>query len=236
MLSVSFFIQRKRYKNEFERTNQTISDGIRDVDIDAKNVAAEYNASLLKIPMSLGRVEEIALQLASITGKTKNDMKKKCIIMMSADNGITAKGVSSAPKEVTVSMTECFSKYVTGVVGVFRVSGSDLIVYDIGVDGDIHDPNVINKKIRRGTADFSEGPAMSYEEALQAIMVGIEAVKDAVDQGYQGSEPGNGHRKYFQFDCSDLCIDWNHAVSAVGRGAGLTDEAYQSKSIYWNVQ
>lgn len=205
-------------------------DGIRDVDIDAKNVAAEYNASLLKIPMSLGRVEEIALQLASITGKTKNDMKKKCIIMMSADNGITAKGVSSAPKEVTVSMTECFSKYVTGV-GVFsRVSGSDLIVYDIGVDGDIHDPKVINKKIRRGTADFSEGPAMSYEEALQAIMVGIEAVKDAVDQGYQVIGTGEMGIGNTSSSTALICaLTGTMPSQAVGRGAGLTDEAYQSK-------
>lgn len=204
--------------------------GISDVDLKAKEEAQNYNAGLLKIPSSLGRVEDIAIQIASITGKVKNDMRKKCIIMMSADNGITAKGVSSAPKEITKSMTECFSKMVTGV-GVFsRVSKSDLIIYDIGVDADVHDKNVINKKVRRGTADFSEGPAMSYEEALQAILVGIEAVKDAVDQGYQVIGTGEMGIGNTSSSTAIICaMTGTDVAEAVGRGAGLTDEAYENK-------
>ena len=92
---------------------------------------------------SLGRIEDLAVQLSSITGKTKNNLDKKCIIMMSADNGIVAQNVSSAPQSVTVTMTECFSKMVTGV-GVFaRAANAKLYVYDIGVNGDINDKAVI---------------------------------------------------------------------------------------------
>ena len=215
---------------ELKQQVKQYMDGIREIDQKAIEDATAYNASLLKIPMSLGRMEEIAIQLAGITGNVKNDMKKKCVIIMSADNGITAKGVSSAPKEVTVSMTECFTKYVTGV-GVFsRASKSDLFVYDIGIDGDIHDPKVINKKIKRGTADFSEGSAMTYEEALQAILVGIEAVKDAVNQGYQVIGTGEMGIGNTSSSTAVICALTGTPLSrAVGRGAGLTDEAYQNK-------
>ncbi len=209
---------------------QNYISGISDVNQQAKAEAEAYNGALLKIPMSLGRIEEIAIQIASITGSVKNDLSKKCIIMMSADNGITAKGVSSAPKEITKSMTECFSKLVTGV-GVFsRVSKSDLLIYDIGVDADVHDKNIINKKVRRGTADFSEGPAMSYDEALQAILVGIEAVKDAMDKGYQVIGTGEMGIGNTSSSTAVICALTEADPSlAVGRGAGLTDEAYENK-------
>lgn len=213
-----------------KETVNTYIEGITDIDLEAKKQAEEYNMALLKIPMSLGRIENVAIQLASITGNVKNDMKKKCIIMMSADNGITAKGVSSAPKEITKTMTECFSSLVTGV-GVFaRAADADLIIYDIGVDADVNDKAVINKKIKRGTNDFSEGPAMTYEEALEAILVGIEAVKDAIDKGYQVIGTGEMGIGNTSSSTAVVCALTNTEVSqAVGRGAGLTDEAYENK-------
>lgn len=153
-------------------------------DKNALAAAHAYNASLLKIPQSLGRIEELAEKLAAISGKVKNIFQKKCIIIMAADNGITAQKVSSAPQSVTATMTECFTKKVTGV-GVFaRISASDLIVYDVGIKSDIKDASVINKKLMRGTNDFSIGPAMNPEIAEKAVLTGIQAVKTAIDAGY----------------------------------------------------
>ncbi len=168
-----------------EKTLQAYIEKIEAADQKTMEEAGCYNASLLKIPQSLGRIEELAVKLASITGTVKNDFNKKCIIIMAADNGVTAQNVSAAPQSVTATMTECFTKKVTGV-GVFaRASSSDLIVYDIGVNADIRDPEVINRKLMYGTHDFTTGPAMPRDIAEKAVLMGIAAVKAAIDAGYR---------------------------------------------------
>lgn len=205
--------------------------GIQPTDKQAMKKAQEESMNLLKIPMSLGRVEEVGFKLASITGKTVNDYGKKCIIIMSADNGIVAKGVSSAPQSVTKTMTECFSKYVTGVGVVSKAYGNDLIVYDIGNVADIEDKAVINKKLMHGTNDFSEGPAMDYETALKAILVGIEAVKSAIEQGYKVIGTGEMGIGNTSSSTAVICaLSGMDVAQAVGKGTGMTDnEAYQNK-------
>ena len=206
-------------------------DGIDGADEKAVAAATERNNDLLKIPGSLGRIEDIALKLAGITGNTVNDLSEKCIIIMSADNGVVAKGVSSAPQSVTVTMTECFTKEVTGVGVIAKVANADLFVYDIGINGDIQDPHVINKKIRRGTADFSEGPAMSREECLDAIMVGIEAVKYAVDRGYKVIGTGEmGIGNTYSTTLVVCALTGANIDDCVGKGTGMVDdESYINK-------
>ncbi len=199
--------------------------GITGVNEEAIKKAQERNNDLLKIPGSLGRLEDIALKMAGITGEVVSDIKKKCIIIMSADNGVVVKGVSSAPQSVTVTMTECFTKKVTGVGVISRVAGNDLFVYDIGINGDIADPLVINKKVRYGTSDFSEGPAMTKEECLPAIKVGIEAVKDAVDKGYKVI--GTGEMGIGNTSSSTLVIcalTGANIEDCVGKGTGMVDD------------
>ena len=83
---------------ELKQQVEQYMDGIREIDQKAIEDATAYNASLLKIPMSLGRMEEIAIQLAGITGNIKNEMKKKCVIIMSADNGITERSFFRAQR------------------------------------------------------------------------------------------------------------------------------------------
>lgn len=191
----------------------------------------EKSMGLLKIPMSLGRIEETAFKLAAITGRTESDISPKCIIVMSADNGITAKGVSSAPQSVTKTMTECFMDYVTGVGVVSKTYGNDLIVYDIGVNADIADKRIINKKLMRGTNDFSVGPAMTEEIACKAILTGIEAVKDALDRGYKVIGTGEMGIGNTSTSTAVICALAGAPVeSAVGNGTGMVDdEAYLNK-------
>ena len=199
--------------------------GITPANQEAIRKANERNADLLKIPGSLGRIEDIAIKMAGVTGNIVNDLSKKCIIIMSADNGVVAKGVSSAPQSVTVTMTECFSKKVTGVGVISRISNSDLFVYDIGINGDIADPLVINKKIRYGTADFSEGPAMTREECYRAVMVGIEAVKDAVDKGYKVIGTGEMGIGNTSSTTLVICALTGAKIDdCVGKGTGMVDD------------
>ena len=204
---------------------QNYLDSITDTDLSAWEEAEKYSMGLLKIPMSLGGIEKTAFKLASVTGKVKNTFDKKCILVMSADNGVVSKGVSSAPQSVTVTMTECFTKNVTGVGVIAKVSGADLIVYDVGINGDIQDAQVHNKKIMRGTNDFSEGPAMSEESCLKAVFVGIEAVRDAIDQGYQvigTGEMGIGNTS--SSTCIVSVLTDTPVEDIVGKGTGMSSE------------
>ncbi len=227
-----YYLQAFIFKGGIMREKlQDIISKIENVDSKAAKEAQDYCVSLLKIPGSLGRIEDLAVQLSSITGKTKNNLDKKCIIMMSADNGIVAQNVSSAPQSVTVTMTECFSKMVTGV-GVFaRAANAKLYVYDIGVNGDINDKAVINKKIMRGTNDFSLGPAMSEEAALKAIFTGIEAVKTAIDDGYEVIGTGEMGIGNTSTSTAVICaLSGAKVKDCVGSGTGMVnDEAMQNK-------
>jgi nicotinate-nucleotide--dimethylbenzimidazole phosphoribosyltransferase len=217
--------------SELREKLSTYLDGISGADETAYQKSEEYALGLLKIPMSLGKVEQIASKLSGITSKVKNDMPKKCIVIMSADNGIVDQGVSSASKSVTATMTECFSKMVTGVGVISRVSGVDLIVYDVGIEADIVNPSVINKKIRPSTSDFSLGPAMSEEECVKAILVGIEAVKDAIDKGYQvigAGEMGIGNTS--SSTCVTSVLTNTPVEVCVGKGTGMvSDDDYVRK-------
>lgn len=218
--------------NDLKEQVMKYADGITGVNEQAVKDAEEYSMGLLKIPMSLGRIENIAFKLAGISGKLKNNYDKKCILVMSADNGIVDQGVSSAPKSVTKTMAECFSKYKTGVGVVSKAYGNDLFIYDVGVDADIEDKNVINKKIMRGTNDFSQGPAMSYQQALQAIFVGIEAVKDAINKGYNVIGTGEMGIGNTSTSTAVICCLSNKEINdAVGNGTGMVDDIAYNKKV-----
>ncbi len=203
---------------------QTYIEKIEPADKKTMAEADRYNASLLKIPQSLGRIEELAVKLASITGSVKNNLNKKCIIIMAADNGVTVQKVSAAPQSVTATMTECFTKKVTGV-GVFaRAAAADLIVYDIGVNADIMDPSVINKKLMYGTHDFTAGPAMRRETAVKALLTGIVAVQEAVGAGYRGIGTGEMGIGNTSTTTAVLCaLTGESAAKCADSGTGMVD-------------
>jgi nicotinate-nucleotide--dimethylbenzimidazole phosphoribosyltransferase len=199
---------------------------IRGADLQAIHAAESFSLGLAKIPGSMGRIEELAVKLAGITGKTQNEMPKKCIIIMSSDNDIALEGVSSAPQDITAALTEIFSDKVTGVGAMARVSGSDLIVYDVGVKTEIKNPLVIKKKIRSGSANFSKGPAMEYEECLKAVKIGIEAALDAAEKGYSvigTGEMGIGNTS--STTCVTAALTSATIDEIAGKGTGMSGDA-----------
>ena len=139
--------------------------------------------NLLKPPGSLGRLEEIAKQLAGITGVPGRQIREKAIIVMAADNGVTDEGVSSFPGEVSTLVAETMLKGISGVSVLSRHAGAILYVVDLGLKGNISDSRIINRKIRPGTSNIVKGQAMSREEAVRAIETGIEVTNLAVDRG-----------------------------------------------------
>ncbi len=186
---------------------------------------------LVKPIGSLGRLEAISAQIAGITGQVKNEIKKKGIIVMSADNGIVEEGVAAAPQVVTLIMTGNFMKGVTGVAVLAKEAGADLTVVDIGVNGDTSAfPGVLQKKIANGTANFAKGPAMSREDAVKAMEIGIEVAESLIEQGYDligTGEMGIGNTS--SSSCILAALGGVEIDIAVGKGAGLTDEAHNYK-------
>ena len=204
--------------------------GIKELDLRAQEKAQERLDSLVKPPGSLGQLEEIAIRLAGISGEVFYDAGKRCVIIMCADNGVVEEGVAAAPQAVTAAQTLNFAKGLTGVSVLAKRFGADLIVTDVGVNADLDHPFIQNKKIRKGTGNIAKGEAMTYDEAAQAILIGIEAAIDAVRHGYKligAGEMGIGNTTT---SAAVLCALAGVPVAqATGKGAGLKDEAYNRK-------
>ena len=104
-----------------------------DLSESAMEAARARQEVLAKPTGALGRLEDISIQLAGITGKVKNNMQKQAIVIMSADNGVVSEGVASAPQSVTLSQTINFTRHLTGVSSMAKYFGIDLLVIDVGV-------------------------------------------------------------------------------------------------------
>ncbi len=180
--------------------------------------------NLVKPIGSLGRLEEIAVQISGITGRLSNELPKKCIIIMSADNGVYEEGVSTSPQELTLLQTINFTKGITGVNVLSHHAHSDLQIIDIGIKDELDCPGILNKKIRKGTDNMAKGPAMSREEAIKAIEVGIHVVADLAKSGYNllgTGEMGIGNTS--SSSAILMALTGCSSDLAVGKGAGLTD-------------
>ena len=127
-----------------------------------------------KPPGSLGRLEEFARRVVAINGSFEPDMSKKIIFTFAADHGITEEGVSLYPREVTAQMVFNFLAGGAGVNVLARHVRAEVRVVDIGVDFDFENTQgMLHHKIARGTQNFTKGPAMSRDQAIAAMQVGI---------------------------------------------------------------
>ena len=136
------------------------------LDRGAMTAAEEYQARLAKPPGSLGRLEELSIQLAGITGRVHNALNKKQLLVFAADNGVVAEGVSSAPQSVTKQQTINLTRGKTGAAVLAKHFGCGLTVCDVGVNADIYESAVLNRKIAYGTQNICTGPAMTREQTL----------------------------------------------------------------------
>lgn len=189
--------------------------------------AEEYQARLAKPPGSLGRLEEISIQLAGITGRVHNALNKKQLLVFAADNGVVAEGVSSAPQSVTKQQTINLMRGKTGAAVLAKHFGCGLTVCDVGVNADIYESAVLNRKIAYGTQNICTGPAMTREQTLQAILTGAEIAR-TVDADVIGvGEMGIGNTTT---SSAVLAVLLGADVEAVtGRGGGITEESFRKK-------
>jgi nicotinate-nucleotide--dimethylbenzimidazole phosphoribosyltransferase len=192
--------------------------------------AQERVDRLVKPIGSLGCLEDIAVKLSGITGEIYNVTDKKCTIVMAADNGIHEEGVSACPQIITAVMTINFLKGIAGINALSKHAGADIRVVDIGVNQDLQYPGLISKKIRKGTSNIAKGPSMTRDEAVWALESGIEIVEQLVKEGYKLLGAGEmGICNTSTSSAVVMSFTGCSADMAVGKGAGLTEEAYINK-------
>ena len=166
---------------------------IKDLDREVMEEARKREESLAKPPGSLGKLEDIAVQLAGISGKIHNLADKSCIAIMCSDNGVVEEGVSSAPQFVTLAQTINFTRRLTGVGTLAKYFDSDLLVVDLGINADLPKElltdqplkealrvtdRIVDRKLRKSTSNLAKEPAMTRNEAITAISIGIEMARE----------------------------------------------------------
>ncbi|KOA19764.1 nicotinate-nucleotide--dimethylbenzimidazole phosphoribosyltransferase [Clostridium homopropionicum DSM 5847] len=212
--------------NQFMNTISSINPA----DKDAVQRAKKHIDNLTKPLGSLGKLEEIAAKFSGITGEVFNKVSKRNIIVMCSDNGICEEGVSSADQIITKVMTEGIPEMKTGVGVLASFANAELTVVDVGVKGKINNPKVINRKVNEGTANMAKGPAMTREEAIKAIEVGIEITDKLCSEGcdlFGTGEMGIGNTSTSAAVIASLLgVDIEELV---GKGVGLTEEQFKNK-------
>lgn len=173
----------------------------------------------------MGRFEDLTAQIGAVLRTEKIDIAKKAVIIMCADNGIVAEGVSQSGQEVTLAVVKNMTNKQSSVGRMAETVRADTIPVDIGINCQEKIPGVLDKKIRCGTRNFNKEPAMTREETLKAIFTGIELVFDCKEKGYgilATGEMGIGNTTTSSAVAAALlgC----DAEEVTGRGAGLSDE------------
>lgn len=203
--------------------------------------AEKRQASLAKPPGSLGRLEDISIRMAGITGNVRNNVKKPCVAVFCADNGVTEENISSAPQSVTMAQTVNFARRLTGVGALSRSFASDLLIVDMGVKDTIPESlyddvplrdthKIVNRRIRPGTYNLAKEPAMSHEEALQCILTGIEMANAIKVAGYDimgVGEMGIGNTTTSAAVLS--AMTGKDSSETCGRGGGINDVSFLRK-------
>lgn len=203
--------------------------------LDEKSMAAarERQAELTKPAGSLGRLESLSIQLAGITGRLDPPLTERAIIVAAGDHGVTAEGVSAYPAAVTPQMVLNFLSGGAAINVLARQAGARVVVLDAGVAADLPaHPDLISHKVGYGTANFSQGPAMTRAQALEAIEAGLAAVTREYERGLHlvgTGDMGIGNTT----PSSAICAVFTGAAVAevTGRGTGIDEATRQHKIV-----
>lgn len=164
---------------------QALVDSVDPVDRTLESEAQAHLDDLTKPQGSLGRLEEVARQFVMATGSLRPVLERKKICCFAADHGVAAEGVSAFPAEVTPQMVYNMLAGGAAINVLSRHAGAELEVVDMGVNHDFPaTPGLVQKKVRHGSRNMAEGPAMTGEETLRALMAGADVALDAADKGF----------------------------------------------------
>ena len=203
---------------------------IRPVSSEAMEQARRRWSHVAKPLGSLGLLEDAVVKIAGIQGQERICTDGKALVIMCADNGVVAEGVTQTGQEVTAVVTENFAKGTASVNRMASVAGADVIPVDMGVCGDVSEPGVRNCKIAGGTANLYKEPAMTREQALDGIHEGIRLAAEMKDMGYHilaVGEMGIGNTTTGSAVASVMLKEEPETVT--GRGAGLSEKGLERK-------
>ncbi|RGZ00708.1 nicotinate-nucleotide--dimethylbenzimidazole phosphoribosyltransferase [Clostridium sp. AM58-1XD] len=195
--------------------------------------AARWNA-VAKPLHSLGVLEEDIIKIAGMTGSADISLGKKALVVMCADNGIVEEGVTQTGREVTAIVTENFTKGDTCSCIMAGHAGADVFPVDIGVAGTLENCGsvhpLLSKKVMWGTNNFLKGPAMTREQAEEAVMTGIRLVEELKEEGYGIIAMGEMGIGNTTTSSAVACVLLGRNPEEVtGRGAGLSDQGLHRK-------
>ena len=180
---------------------------------------------------SLGRLEELAMQICLVQQTLEPSLEHPCHLLLGGDHGIEREGVSVSPREVTWQQMINFTRGGGGVNMFCRQHGFKLRIVDVGVDYDLSGiPGIIDRKIARGTKNFLYEPAMTEDEFDRAIEVGAALVDDCISEGCQVvsiGEMGIGNTSPSSIWMSlfgDIPLK-----DCIGAGAGLNNDGIRHK-------
>jgi len=209
----------------------TILREIKPLDTSAMAAAQSRQNSLTKPHGSLGRLEELSIQLAGIKGTASPKLEHKSIIVMAADHGVVAETVSLYPQEVTRQMVLNFLKGGAAINVLAGQIGARVIVVDMGVKGGFQPlPGLLCKMIDFGTQNITQGPAMTRQQAVDAIEAGIQAVEaemakrvDIIGTGDMGIGNTTASSAIF------AAMSGKQPKKITGRGTGIGDKQLAHK-------
>ena len=199
-------------------------------DREIMDAARRRQAELAKPPGSLGKLEDYSIRLAGITGQVRPHIEKCRVLVLAADNGVTAEGISSAPTSVTLSQVINMTRHKTGMSALAYYFGNEVVVADMGIDTDRPIPGVLDRKVRRSTGNIAREPAMTRQQALHALETGMELAAQAAADGVQAlgiGEMGIGNTTTSSAVASVLL--GRPVTEMTGRGAGLSDAGLHRK-------
>lgn len=206
-------------------------DAIRPLDGTARARAERHLDSLTKPPLSLGRLETIAVRMVAMQGGDSPHVDRKALLIFAADHGVVAQGISAYRAEVTRQMVLNFARGGAAANVLARLEDASVTVVDVGVDGDLtSEGGIVHAKVRQGTRDLCHEDAMTRDECLGAVGIGLEQASEQVARGADcliAGEMGIGNTTAATaVFCRLFGLE---PVDVAGRGTGIDDATLKRK-------
>ena len=199
-------------------------------DRESMDAARRRQAELAKPPGSLGVLEDMSVRLAGVLRTARPEVRRCRVTVLAADNGVVAEGVSCAPQSVTVQQAVNMTRHKTGMSALAAYFGDDVQVVDVGIRTPVPCPQVLDRKIRFSTGDIAVEPAMTEQQALDALAVGLDLARQAKAEGIDAVGVGEMGIGNTTTSAAVLAALTGASVEEVtGRGGGLTDRGFATK-------
>lgn len=210
---------------------EAVARAIPPLDLAAAERAQQHLNSLTKPLGSLGLLEEVAVQLAAMTGEVAPPVSPATVIVVAGDHGVTAEGVSAYPSEVTPQMVQNFLRGGAAINVLSRCAGARVRVVDAGMAVDLEHPDLTVRKVRPGTGNMCRELAMTRQEAEQAICHGIDLANEEADRGARVIALGEmGIGNTTPSAAILAAFSGRKLEELIGRGTGLDDQGLRRKT------